>query len=268
MTLLGSEEVGGVEPMSIMLRRDQHRNFGGMKPLFVGAMVLIFGSAAAMADPALQIYIEGAVYDDVDESWILAPDSPLDTFRLWTIGNVDGSGGVGTISNVRLSLAYDSGLTPTFTLTGSDAGGFGGWVDPTVAPNATFIQTVTDGSRPLLSDGTSLGLLAPHGIYGAGTDWQEFALGDFDEVTSSTADVIDTFPENPGDLGGHINVYEVSVTGLDGGVLHIDLYDSIEGGHAKFAPFSHDAAIVPAPGAALLAMIGFGFAGVARRRLR
>lgn len=236
-----------------------------MKPLIVGAMAMIFGSAVAMADPALQVYIEGAVYDDVHESWILHPDSPLDSFRLWTIGNVDGSGGVGTISNVRLAVSYDSGLTPTLTLTGSDTGGFGGWVDPTVAADATFIQTVTDGSRPMLGDG---GSLPGHGVYGAGTDWQEFSLGDFDEVTSSTANIFEMFPENPTDLGGHINVYEISVSGVESIRLHFDLYDTIAGGHAVFAPPSHDAAIVPAPGAALLAMIGFGFAGVARRRLR
>ncbi|MCH7592713.1 MAG: choice-of-anchor N protein [Planctomycetes bacterium] len=233
----------------------------------VAGVALAMGAATAQAVPELQIYIEGAVYDSVSETWVLAPSDPLDMLRLWTIGNVDGPGGAGAIEDVRLAIAYDSGLTPTFTFTPGTTNGFGGWIDPTTPSAPTYLQTVTDGSAPLLGDGSPL---PSHGIYGAGTDWQEFSLGDFTEITSSIADVIDIFPVPVG-LGGHINVYELSLAGTPvGSALHFDLYNSIlASGHAKFAPFSHDgAALVPLPGATVLAVIGFGCVGFVRRRLQ
>lgn len=238
-----------------------------MTAVVTATLAMILGSAATMAVPALQIYIEGGVYDDITETWVLTPASPLESFRVWTVGNIAGPGGVGTIGDVKLAVAYEHGATPTITLAGSDTGGFGGWVDPTTASDASLIQTVTDGSVPTLGDGSSL---PAHGIYGSGTDWQEFDLGTFDETTSSVADIVGPFPEDPADLGGHINVYEITVTGAEGLLLHIDLYDTVvASAHARFAPFSHDgASVIPAPGAALLALIGFGCVGTVKRRLR
>ena len=235
--------------------------------LVVGA-ALVVGSASTHAIPELQIYIEGSVYDSVSETWVLAPSGPLETMRLWTIGNISGPGGAGTIEDVKLAIAYDAGLTPTFTLTSGATDGFGGWIDPTIAPTATYNQTVTDGSAPLLGDGSPL---PTHGIYGSGTAWQEYLLGDFIETSSSIADVIETFPVNPAELGGQVNVYELAWTGLsDGSVLHFDLYNSIlSGSHAAytFAPYSHDGeTLVPLPGATVLAAIGFGCVGLVRRR--
>ena len=232
----------------------------------VAGATLAMGSATAQAIPVLQIYIEGSVYDSVTETWVLAPSSSVDTIRLWTIGNVDGPGGAGAITDVKLAIAYDSGLTPTFTLTPGTTDGYGGWVDPTTPSAPTHLQTATDGSAPLLGNGTSL---PSHGIYGAGTYWQEFGLGDFTETTSSLADMIDTFPV-PAGLGGHINVYELGIADAPGNaVFHFDLYNSIlASGHAKFAPFSHDAAVVPLPGATVLAAIGFVCVGFVRRRFQ
>ena len=232
----------------------------------IAGLAFTVGVSSAQAIPVLQLYIEGSVYDSVSETWVLAPSSSLDTIRLWTIGNVAGSGGAGSITDVKLAIAYDSGLTPTFTLTPGTTDGFGGWVDPTTPSAPTFLQTVTDGNAPLLGDGAPL---PSHGIYGAGTDWQEFALGDFTENTSSIADVIGTFPAPVGS-GGHINVYELGIADApNNAVFHFDLYNAIMAGtHAKFAPFSHDAAIVPLPGATVLAAIGFGCVGFVRRHFQ
>ncbi|MCH7592714.1 MAG: choice-of-anchor N protein [Planctomycetes bacterium] len=233
----------------------------------IAGLAIALGVSSAHAIPALQIYIEGSVYDSVTETWVLTPATPLDTIRLWTIGNIDGPGGKGSITDVRLAIAYDSGLTPTFSLMPKETDGFGGWVDPTTPSAPTFLQTVTDGSAPLLGNGSPL---PSHGIYGAGTDWQEFSLGDFTEITSSIADVIDIFPIPVG-LGGHINVYELGIADApDNAVLHFDLYNEILAGtHAKFAPFSHDGeVVVPLPGATVLAAIGFGCVGFVRRRFQ
>lgn len=234
----------------------------------VVAMAVFLGASAAQGTPALQLYLEGATYDAETESWVLAPSgsSGGDPFRLWALGNVDGPGGHGPLANVRLSVAYDAvEVAPTITLTPTTTGGYGGWFDPTTPGAPTFLQTVTDGSLPILGDGSDL---PSHGIFGPGTHWQEFGLGDFNETGSSVGDVIGEFPLNPPDMGGHINVYDISVLNASGMTLHFDLYNTlIADNHAKFAPFSHDAAIVPVPPAALLAMVGFGFAGIVKRRL-
>ena len=60
----------------------------------VGAFV-----GSAMAIPALQLYIEGATYDDNTETWVLSGE---DDFKLWVIGDV---GSYGTISDVKLAGA-------------------------------------------------------------------------------------------------------------------------------------------------------------------
>ncbi len=225
------------------------------------------GASAARATPKLQLYVEGATYNSVTESWELAAGSS-DPIRLWTIGNVNGPGGAGSIADVRLSIAYEAvAVAPTITLTPTTAGGvgaFNGFVDPsTPLGTGTWIQTVTDGSSPLLGDGSSL---PDHGIFGAGTHWQEFDLGDFTLEDSQIADFINVFPDATGlPATGQINVYEVSVLNASG-ILHFDLYDTIvASNHVKFAPFSHDASIVPVPGAAALAFLGLGLVGFARK---
>lgn len=230
--------------------------------------ILVAGASTARAVPALQLYVEGATYSAATETWEITTTSS-DPIRLWTIANVDGPGGVGAIENVRLAIAYDAAFAPTISLTSSTTGGLGGFVDPSTPADAAFIQTVTNGDSPTLGDGSSL---PNHGIYGAGTHWQEFGLGDFDLTDSPIADFIDAFPSAPGTTSGQINVYELSVLNGEAGLsLHFDLYDTIvAANHVKFAPFSHDggSTVVPLPSVLVLASLGFGLVGVARRRIR
>lgn len=227
----------------------------------VAALVaLLMSAAAAQAVPALQIYIEGAVYDPAEESWVLASGNAV---RLWAIGNVSGPGGVGAINNVRLSIAYEAGSAPvSITLTPSTTLGYGGFFDPSMPAPAAFLQTVTDGSAPLLSNGSAL---PSHGIYGPGTAWKEYLLGDFTLADSPIADFISTFPSAPASGQGQINVYEVTVSGT--AEVHFDLYDSIaSSNHARFAPFSHDGEGSPAPQPGTAWLLGAGILGVLLRR--
>lgn len=236
-----------------------------------GAMLGL--SNAANAIPILQLYIEGSTYDEASESWIINTDfsSPI---TLWAIGNVAGEGGKGTIYDVKLAVAYDAGQTPAISLTSSTTGGLGGFTDPSTPSAPTYVQTVTDGSTPIMGDGNPL---ASHGEYGAGTWWQEFALGDFNLTDSPIADFINAFPTAGGANEGQINVYEINVTGAT--TVHFDLYDHVQSttrGQTRttytFAPFSHDAGSdccteVSEPDS--FALLGLGLLGLifARRRL-
>jgi hypothetical protein len=231
---------------------------------------------SAGAVPILQLYVEGATYDDHHESWVFEP-SGSDPIRLWVIGNVAGGGGQGTIYDVKISLVYDDPGTPvTFGLTPSTTGGYNGLPDPSMASTPVLNQIVSDGSLPQLAGG---GSIPSHGVYGPGAEWQEFLLGDFNLTDSPIGDFIDVFPtEFPG--LGQINVYELTVAGniTD---LHIDAYNHVYAGNSGkirsvFAPFSHDAGTgvndpvpVPEPGALgvfLAGLLGLGLVGWTRRR--
>jgi hypothetical protein len=239
-----------------------------------GGVVALAGMGSAQAVPLLQLYIEGATYNGATETWELA--RPIDDpIRLWTIGNVDGPGGKGALSDVRLAVAYDSIFAgASFLFASSTTGGLGGFTDPSAPAATVYNGTHTDGSSPTLADG---GSLAPHGVYGSGTDWQEYLLGGFSLTDSPIADFINLFPTAPATTSGQINVYEITVSGIDvGGFVHFDLYGSyLQGSRIKavFAPFSHDAGNqvtetdVPEP--ATLGLFGAGLAGlgvVLRRR--
>ncbi len=209
-------------------------------------LLAVAGQLAAA--PALQLYLEGGTYNTITESWELTPpgSSGGAPFRLWAIGN---TGAVGDISNVRLSVAYsEADLGLSVSLSGSKTNGFFGIDDPSQPNSPVPFAPVTDGSLPVLGNGKDL---PAHGIYGPGTVWQEFPLGNFTLEDSPIGDFIGSFPTDFPTMG-QINVYEVSVTGGSGASVHFDLYDTIVAkNHAKFAPFSHDADgdahIVPEP---------------------
>ena len=71
-------------------QKTSRRVFGLVSAIALGALI----TAPAHAIPKLQIYIEGATYDTVTETWILDWDPMAgEKLRLWTIGNISGGGG-------------------------------------------------------------------------------------------------------------------------------------------------------------------------------
>src|SRR5687768_17379101 len=105
------------------------------------AAVWVAAPSTALAVPVLQIYVEGATYDSTSETWVLDTTGTGDggTARVWVIGNVDGAGGQGTISDVTLVVSYDhTDTTPTIDVNGSTSGGLGGFTDPSVAADGVL----------------------------------------------------------------------------------------------------------------------------------
>lgn len=214
------------------------------------------GRDRAEAVPALQLFIEGATYDSATDTWVLSTGGP---FQLWVIADVAKTGG---IEGVKLSAAVSTSeipggsitLAPTTTTLLTDPSTPG---DPSTTSNFPS----ADGVVPVRGDGTPL---PAHGIYGAGTSFFEWNLGDFTLTDSPVGDFVDAFPTTfP--TTGQINVYTVAVTGFTR--VHFDAYnhvfDATNHGDYKFAPFSHDAETrVPEPGTLVLVTTGLGLGGV------
>lgn len=243
--------------------------------LAITAVVMAM-AAPAMAIPTLQVYIEGASYEAESETWLTSNGD----FTLWVVGSFN----VGeSILDVRLSAAYAHGDMGTIVFT------------PTAANNATFgttdtnegfvpsLQYVADGTAPVdldgdgdidvtpvQSDGTNL---PNHGAFGSGTDWKQWQLGD---MLNATETYIADFqaPFAPGDPmsshQGQILAYNVSVSGFSAGIT-FDAFNHVEPARMSgsvFAPFSHNAGVIPEPTS--MTLLGLGLTGwaIAFRRRR
>lgn len=146
-------------------------------------------------------------------------------------------------------------MTPSDTFTIAPSGDSGG------------LSLVQSGfGTPPFEDSNSL---APHGIFDT---YVEVYAVTFD--TAGT--VFNTQPGNDGDSAqGYIEFLDMNLSALTDG-LHIDLFrcssGSVETGNCNvqgsdFAPFSHDATVVPVPAAVWLFGSGLlGLVGIARGR--
>lgn len=222
--------------------------------------VLLFGVVGvgtALAFDNLQIYIVGATYDTITDTWVV--NSP--TFQLWVIGD-------SPVDGVSLTAAYLTGESGTISLTPTTTGGFGGFTDPSTpgAPGSPFFSA--PDQVPQLSDGS---YLPKHGIYGPGSghSFEQWSIGDFTSTTESPlGDFQVSFPSPSATQFGQINAYNVAVTGFT--QVHFDAFNTVMAGNhgttlAINAPFSHDAETqVPEPGTMVL--LGSGLMGLVGTR--
>ncbi len=217
-----------------------------------GLLALTIGGVA-QAEPILQLYVEGATYDDTTDTWVGEPGSEV---NVWVIANTAGGGSKGTVFDVNLVIAYDASNTA-----------------------ATFGNNGPE-QFDLVATGTgSHSVLAPHGIYDSETAWQQFALGDFTETQDPLADFNADFQlsDLEGTTGADIEVYSLTIQNVEGGI-HLDAFGTvILGGSEKVyaAPYSHDAEITNVPELsanglpnAVAFMAGTAAVAVASRRQR
>ena len=185
--------------------------------LMLLALALVAAPSVAHATPVLQVYIEGATYNTETETWDF--ESTDGTAEIVILAALDPGE---TLSDVNLVVAYGSENT------------------------GAELSLMADGGTELAStsgsDSTPDGLSA-HGIYGAGTSYVEFSLGDF---SGDAGDTAWNTTDGDGQTNGDVRAYSLGISGIEG-TIHLDAYGTNDSGKVKFAPYSHDGAITAVP---------------------
>lgn len=229
--------------------------------LVLGASVFLSASAA-QALPSLQLGPGSGnwTYDSVTETWLTA-DNPLELLATANATKADGGHGDYAWDQTTTRYAYLVVSAVPKTTLGVDL------FDITISNDGGSLALVAAGDgTPPLSDP-----IPAHGIFGT---YFEIYEVDFD---GALATIENTQPPG-GDPGvGYTELFQIAVSSLAAGVqgLHFDLFTIQGSGHlsgasevAAFAPFSHDAGLVPEPSAVGVFSIGLLVAGASIRRLR
>jgi hypothetical protein len=198
----------------------------------LAVFLLALGCAtAAQAIPVLQIYVDGATYDPISETWVVSqPD-----FDLWIVGDVDA---FGPIYGVMLTASY-FGLAGTMTLTPTTTSLI---ADPSTPPVPTVAQSGT-GGHPVHPD---------HGIFNDVTlnHWDDWAVGDMALQDSPIGDYNGSpaWPTSFPDMGT-VHVYRAHLSGW--WKVHFDAYGTTVLSDGKETtwktPYSHDGQVPVLP---------------------
>lgn len=248
----------------------------------LGSRVLAFASLLlaisfltaekAQAIPALQLG-PGAgswTYDLTTQTWV-TPDNPLQLAATANATMADGGDGAyawNTLGTSQLAYLVVSAV-PRTPLTEPPS-----LFDITVENDSLALSLFASGNgAPPLNDPNDL---APHGIFDTYFEVYEF---NFD---GALVGISDTQPGGTGTGQGYLELFDITINSLAPTVqrLHFDLF-TVQGttgwdpnGPADrrlveaFAPFSHDAEVVPEPSSALLFGVGALIASAGMRRHR
>lgn len=214
------------------------------------SLTLLLLGSSAFAIPNIQLFVDGGTYDFEHQTWVTTSS----TFNLYVIGaNVE-------LSNVLVSMAL-------FNDIGDDPNG-----EVSVDINGTTFNSWAYGYAPLSTASTwdNSEDLARHSVFP--TWYSEFNAGNFGLVggigdVQPQPDYWD--PSIEGYLAaaqamGEYKVFSIDVTGAT--FVHFDAYTlNPDGSIQYFAPFSHDAGMVPEPGTLLLLGLGIAGLGVGRK---
>jgi len=229
--------------------------------LAVSAAVFLLASVA-QALPSLQLG-PGAgswSYDLTTQTWVTS-DDPLELAAFANATKADGGHGGYAWDQTTSTTAYlVIAATPKTTI-GADL------FDVTVTNDGGSLALVSSGDgTPPLSDP-----MPKHGIFSTYFEIYEFS---FDGALTT---IENTQPPG-GDAGsGYRELIQIAVNSLAAGVtgLHFDLFTIAGAGPLTgasrlqaFAPFSHDAAFVPEPGAVGIFAVGLLVSGALIRRTR
>ena len=230
-----------------------------MKKLVLLSLLVLVLVPAVQAVPVLQLYIDGATYDDATQTWITTETS----YELYVIG-------MGSLDNVTLSLALEGlGETddPSAASVDIDGTGYptGSWAYG-YAPLSNEVEAWNSGKTDLQKHSvypswyTEFGLGSFTNQGGIGNVNHDDALDEDDPYWLPTEGYISSNHQ------GWFQSYRIDIT--PGYAVHFDLYTlNGDGTIDEFSPFSHDASggEIPEPATMLLFGIGLAGAGVVRK---
>jgi hypothetical protein len=225
-----------------------------MKKILLALTIGLMIAPVADAVPDIQLFIDGATYDWNTQTWVATATS----VDLYVINANDVKDDI----IVSMALAgYGEFDTP----------------DVTVDFDGTVYNTWEWGFAPIdnaLLPWQGSDDVPRHGIF---PTWFAEAHTGFYGTTDFVGDVQpdenndywDPSDGVPGSQPGEFKVFSVDVSGSFAAV-HFDAYTvDGDGNLVKFAPFSHDASIVPEPGTILLmgsGLLGLGLSAIRRRK--
>ncbi|MDD5459814.1 MAG: choice-of-anchor N protein [Phycisphaerae bacterium] len=238
--------------------------------IFISIAVGMFVSAAALAVPTLQVYIDGAAagnYNGDQDTWFTS-DNAFDLIVVGAYGPKTTSIDYGT-----LVASIPQGQTGTITVNGATlltTLGSNGPLNPAANADIDVLTNVVG------IDGYSTKVFTPDNFnehYPFQEGVSNFVL--YDVGSFSDSGPIHNYNADGGIISlegsGEEKTFSVVVSGFDSVHFDVYAYETNNRNQETFVstwqinPGSHDAAYIPAPGALLLATIGIGIVGKLRR---